>query len=242
MDSTTVVTRVTTRKIEHSDENAPDAPWCMVGAGVLLALALWSVTWGLGDLRATTARTFSANLARYNEVRDPTLWARAHAGLNFARHVNPLNADYGASLGRLHQWQAWQQLRKTDARAYRHGALVTYRQTVSRRPTWAVAWMELAEAGALSVGMTPEVTNAFHRAAQLGPWERSVQRKTVWLGLAGWSRLAATERELVRNTVHRALLIDNDLKGMLVLARQYQWLDEFERIRTEVETASASKG
>ena len=100
-------------------------------------------------------------------------------------------------------------------------------------------WVQLAEAAALLAGINAEVRHALHRAEHFGPWERYVQRKTAWIGIASWKHLSEEDRELIRRTVHRALLIDNDVEGLERLSARYGWQNELFNIIQAAEGRSS---
>lgn len=201
---------------------------------------MWSVTWSLSDLRISGARHFLEDVSRTGgRAVSVDGWNNAIEGLRFARHFNPLSADYPSFLGRLHMWQSWQDARAVHAQAYQNAALLRFRQAVAQRPTWGAGWVQLAEAAALLAGINAEVRHALHRAEHFGPWERYVQRKTAWIGIASWKHLSEADRELIRRTVHRALLIDNDVEGLERLSARYGWQNELFNIIQAAEGRSS---
>lgn len=208
-------------------------------AGLTLTLAMWSLAWALSDLRISGAKSFLQDVSRTGGgAATVERWKNAVEGVRFARHFNPRSADHPSALGRLHLWQSWQDSRLAHARAYQNAALLRFRQAVANRPTWGAGWVQLAEAAALLSGINAEVRHALHRAERFGAWERHVQRKTAWIGIASWRHLSEADRELIRRTVARALVIENDVEGLERLSARYAWKNEFSNVVEAVQGRS----
>lgn len=144
---------------------------------------------------------------------------RAHA-------VNPLNADYRAELALLYSWEAlrpqWSQARRD---LFRDRAAGFYREAIARRPTWALAWVNLAENQLLTRGLDDRALFAMDKAIELGPWDPVVQQKTIWMGAALWDALTPAWRQRILGTAERALSANNDVDQIVRVAAQYGWED-----------------
>ena len=204
-----------------------------LACGVLLAAAGLALVLGVADLAASNARVLLERIAAGTARPTIEQWDEAVDGLRLARHLVPWNADYRADLGRLYEWQGWQQLRRPEAaRAYRRAAIVSYRSALARRPGWGYVWAQLAHVRLTLHGFDAEVEYAIERAAQLAPWEREAQRTLIWMGLSRWQALGQRSQSLVRDTVARAWQMGDLRPTIVLLAEQFRWERELATIRT----------
>lgn len=226
---------------------APDGPlkiglrFGLVGlACVSFALASWALAWALADLQAGAARTFIRDVAIRGRSSAPGQFGAAARALRFALHANPLNADYAVTLGRLNQWQAWQQPAKADAAAYRRAAIFRYRQGLNLRPSWGSAWAELAEAEVLLNGLTRESRHALRRAGALGRFEVDAQRKVLWMGMSNWQSLDDVEKNVVRDVAVARVLIDDPFNELAAMADRYGWGEELAAVRRQARAGQST--
>lgn len=205
---------------------------------ILMGAAALSALQGAADLAASDARVLLAGLAEQKVQPDAGQWREAVDGLRLARHLAPWHADYHADLGRLYEWQSWQQLQQPQAaRAYRQAALISYREALARRPGWGYVWAQLAHVSLAQRGFNAEVEHALAQAARLAPWELEAQRTLVWMGLSRWTALNEASRQQVKATVKRAWRLRDHRALIVALSAQFGWDEHLREVRIDVARA-----
>jgi hypothetical protein len=90
-----------------------------------------------------------------------------------------------------------------DALAYTQGARARFRKALLQRPTSPFLWANLALAKLYLNEIDDELLSALRRADELGPWERTVQATTVFVGLAVWQDLDPAGRQAIKQSIER---------------------------------------
>ena len=156
----------------------------ILAAAGLLALA---AAGGGADLAAAGPRHLLVKWEKNGKAGDQMEWESALAGMSLARRLSPWDAEIAMDLGRIFEWKAigsppW----APAAQEARKLAIEQYRQAVALRPSWSVAWINLAQAKALDFSFDQEAAAALLNAMALGRWDRAVSYKVVDLSLAAW--------------------------------------------------------
>jgi hypothetical protein len=179
----------------------------LIGAAVIAAcLGVWAAVWGAVEAPVY----FAGDLAHGWETGAGEVDEDARRGarlrLERAHAVNPLNASYALTLGRIHFARALQfPVGDEEARAERAQAVRYFRDVTEVRPAWGRGWAFLARTKMYEPDLDDEFYAALERATILGPWEPEVQDSIAWTGMSTWDRLPPAMRERVRVTVRRML-------------------------------------
>ncbi|NKC13374.1 MAG: hypothetical protein GKR94_14625 [Gammaproteobacteria bacterium] len=185
---------------------------------------LWSLAWGIADLSAQPAKNFLRDLHDYRAEVSAEQWSQAIAGLDTAIRTNPLSAHYKAERARLLEWRSWNgDIDSKRSLRWRAAAVAEFRRAIASRPTWGIAWAELAQCAALLDGLTAEVRAALERSVELAPWDRAVQRKILWIGLLTFNELDEKSRATVRGVARNILRLNQDVRLLEALSAQYGW-------------------
>ena len=203
-----------------------------------MALAL-----GVANLASVSTHAWMREWEERRLVGEPKDWNTAYQRLELARHLNPLNADYSANLGRLMEWQAWRHLPESaESMKYRARSSQFYAAAIRKRPSWGFAWAHYAENRLLSGNRDSKFMTALKNAVLLAPWEPGVQRKVAWMGMATWSEQPAVMRRLVEESIDRTVKMGGNLEELARLAIQYDWLDRLRpMMRTNRQSAALDR-
>ena len=98
-------------------------------------------------------------------------------------------------------------------------AIEHYRMAVVARPMSPYAWANLALALSYRKGVTPEMWDAFERAARYGSRERLVQRILAGIGFQYWDQASMQQRQLLVKVVRDALPANQ--ADLMAIAKQY---------------------
>ena len=169
---------------------------------------------------------------RQGYVGDDGHWQAARDELTRAKRWQPFNSDIKGDLGRLHEWRALQQRTTPDVAAAQHRQSVAhYQDAVLGRPSWGLAWANIAYNRAAGGEELDSVMWAFERALTFGSWDTEVQRRLAWIGISRWKALGITDRQTTLRIVRRALSVDHTLqpapvdKFIVRTAVQFGWQD-----------------
>jgi hypothetical protein len=100
-----------------------------------------------------------------------------------------------------------------------------FRMALAQRPTSPFSWANFA-LSKLSLDEKDDVLfRALARAETLGPWEPEVQQPVVFVGLAVWDRLDATQRAEVVEAMQRGA--QRDPGKVAEIAKSFNRIDLF---------------
>ena len=180
----------------------------------------------VSDLARVSATAWMRSWEKAGRIEEPGQWDAAYRRLRLARRLHPLDADVSADLGRLMEWQSWERIADPrQSSTARERAARYYEQALGERPGWGYAWAHYAENRLLSGKQDALFLSALDNALTLAPWEPGVQRKIAWMGMATWSTLPEIMRARVQESIHRSVLLENNLEEIVRLSIQYGWLD-----------------
>jgi hypothetical protein len=208
-----------------------------------LALAAMALGLGVANLASVSTHAWMREWEERRLAGEPKDWNTAYQRLKLARHLNPLNADYSADLGRLMEWQAWRYFSENaESMKYRARASQFYEEAIRKRPSWGFAWAHYAENQLLSGNRDSKFMTALEKAMLLAPWEPGVQRKVAWMGMATWSEQPAVVQDMVAESIGRTVNVEGHLEEIARLAIQYDWLDRLRpMMRTNRQSAALDR-
>jgi tetratricopeptide (TPR) repeat protein len=161
------------------------------------------------------------------EIKDAD-WDDLRSNLTRALELDPTNPDINDYLGLSIEGRFADVAPKDETAApYRQEALMYYRKAVSLRPVWPYSWVNLALVK-YRLGQTDaEFYKALHTATELGPWEPTVQRVVVDIGLHFWNGLAIDERHFILETIARGIQHADrkHSRKILELVKRYGFLE-----------------
>ena len=110
-----------------------------------------------------------------------------------------------------------------EALAVTRSALVRFRQALLLRPTSAFLWANIALTKLYLDEIDGELIAALRHADELGPWEPTVQKRVLFVGLAVWKDLDPSMRQALTKTLERGAL--RDAPEMLEIVKSYTRYD-----------------
>jgi hypothetical protein len=160
-------------------------------------------------------------------VDDLSKWESSKQKLEKANILQRDDADIVSELGRLHEFKAlslpaW----NPQARDSRGKAINYYKQAIKKRPTWALAWLNLAQSKILSQKTDEEAFDAIRNGFRFGRWQEKVQQRLLWLSIGIWPVLPEDIKITVRNIVVKTLEQDVHVDMLLVMAFRFGWQEE----------------
>lgn len=189
-----------------------------IALALLMALA---AAWGAAELESMGPRQKLLAWEKAGAVGSQAEWEEALARQSLALRINPLNASYALDMGRIHEWKAmsyspWLK----EARAARKSAMERYRKAASLRPSWSVAWINLAQAKAMDFTYDQETFAALENAMTLGRWDQAVALKVVDMGFAGWENLPEGQRGAFTSFLKKLITSGSGLNHALISAAE----------------------
>jgi Flp pilus assembly protein TadD len=177
---------------------------------MLMACCAWlmwrSACAGWSDFSALEAEYLVNSRAQANQAVDLATIERARSLLESALASNPDNGAAHQNLAILYQMRLalpWSDLVERDR--YLNTGLAHARRAVALRPTSGYAYSVYAIAKQLRGERDAGFRLALSHAAKYGPWEPGVQNNIMDVGLLAWNTLDEPSREVVRQTIGRAL-------------------------------------
>lgn len=154
-------------------------------------------------------RQVNAYFQAWEKARRPVQdseWRTALALADAAQRLAPQNPNVLEALARLYIWAAISKPpRDQHARADYEQALTYFRAAARRRPVSGYTWADIAQTKVKLAPPDREFEGALQHAAFLGPWEPEVQFGITRAGLAAWSQLDGSSREITREAAARGL-------------------------------------
>ena len=178
----------------------------LIAIPCLLYLAYIAGNWSLADIYASP----SINILEKWRSEKITLkdddWDKLREDLSYALEHDPDNPDIYEYLALAIEGRyADIPPENKEAMPSRREAYVHYKKSISLRPTWPYAWVNLALVKYRLGETDDEFYHALHKADELGPWEPGVQRVIVDIGLHNWNSLSRDERKFVMSIIDKSL-------------------------------------
>jgi len=173
----------------------------------LCGLVFWSsITAGISDFDATQAAfVVNSHLEQNRPLDIPTL-ERAQEGLEDAIRWNRINGVAYRNLALVHQMRLslpWRDLAERDR--HLNEGLTAAARAVAEQPTSGFAYSIFAAAKHLRGEHDAAFRRALALAAHYSPWEPGVQVNVIDTGLRAWIDLDEPTKDVVRQTIGRAL-------------------------------------
>ncbi len=102
-------------------------------------------------------------------------------------------------------------------------AHMRFRQALVQRPTSPFLWANLALTKLYLDEFDDELLSALRHANELGPWEPSVQRTILFVGLARWADLGPEMRQALLLSIQRGAA--RDPQNMFKIVQSYRRFD-----------------
>jgi len=171
----------------------------------------------------------------YGKMVSEEAWDESLYKLTKARKLNPWDAEIDFDLGRLYEWkalsgQAWNKAVKDS----RNESIKYFRSAVEKRPTWGLAWVNLAQSKLLNRVVDEELFNALSNTIRYGRWQQKIQEKYLWLSIGIWAKLPPSLQKEIFEHIEGILQRDAELKqhaalSMLTsIAVRFNWFNQLE--------------
>ncbi len=165
-----------------------------------------AANWGIADVYYRPAMNQLRNWSLGKIELENIDWDELRIKLSKALELDPNNPEIHESLALAIEGRFSKAAPKdAEAEVFRKLALDHYRQSVKLRPVWPYAWSNMALVKFRLGQIDDEFYEALHNAERLGPWEPSIQRTVIELGLINWLVLPKSERTFVLDTISHAL-------------------------------------
>ena len=172
----------------------------------LLYLAYIAGSWSLADIYASSSiKTLERWRADKITLNDDD-WDKLRADLSYALKHDSENPDIHEYLALAIEGRfAYIAPKNSEAMTSRREAYAHYKKSISIRPSWPYAWVNLALVKYRLGETDNEFYHALHKADELGAWEPGVQRVIVDVGLHYWNSSSRDEREFVLHIIDKSL-------------------------------------
>ena len=162
--------------------------------------------WGLASAGHAFAMWHFDDWQESNEVPDVRMWKWAHEALYRAVLLDTNNAQYRNDLGRLYEFTVIKMTEHPSQIEPLLGiALEQFRATVEQRPSWAMAWANLAFIKHRLGQPDAECLHALDQANRLGASVPSVQQIIAEVAVANWLALSVPQRREMLATIETGL-------------------------------------
>lgn len=178
--------------------------------------AIFSASAGVANLYAEKSRGHISAWEKDGIVSSESSWKEANGKMKVATSLAPFDADYSFDMGRLYEWDALRhEIWEKKAKDSRSVAIEWYKRAITGRPSFGLAWANLAQSKVLNQEIDDETIGALELAMIYGPWEPVLQQKVIWVGMAIWFQLPEPLKSKLTVSISRALR--NDRQGKFVI-------------------------
>lgn len=176
------------------------------------ALFIWSAASLTASLLAHRADWLAGRPAPGSGSRPPSGETRHLTSMQWARRLDPLNADH------IHRLADQREDRAMRGPVYARGrsgllreSLELNRKAAMLRPTWPMGLTPVLRLKLKLSELDREFSDLFHRAAGLGRWEPAAVRTLAEIGFAAWPMLDDGTRAEVLGVLERGLRTQPEL-------------------------------
>lgn len=160
-------------------------------------------------------------------------WDASRQKLALANKLNPWDPDIYFGLGALYEWKASSNLEfNEESRQMRTKAIHNFKEAINNRPTWANAWLNLAQSMLLNRELNDDVFHAIHMGFKYGKWQPEISNKLIWMSIGIWNSIPEELKKIVREQVKIKLENNEPISKFAVLALRYRWFDELSNLVT----------
>ncbi len=179
-------------------------PLVAVTSIIVLLMFCWiPIRWGLADVYAYQAR-YQWQKWQQDAHAELALWLAARDHLRRAIRLNPKNAEYLESMGRLYEEKGrHSSALDGESNPFLVESVNYFEQSLKLRPGSAMTWANLALAHYQLNQLGGPFRHALHRAVSLGSWEPGVLDIVSDVGLGAWSSVAPETQQLVTENIKR---------------------------------------
>jgi hypothetical protein len=157
---------------------------------------------------------------------------------NRAQVLDPANPRHHFVAAQLFEWRGYLQ-RKSPGywKSNMQKAELEYRWIIEHLPASGYAWISYAESLMEQKIFNDDVTMAIEHAIRLGPWDPTVLRRLVHLGMKHWEELSGSVRRETEDAVNRVLAMPHHHRERLEehvyrTAITYRWEDNLRKLLT----------
>lgn len=199
----------------------------ITGICILLAAMYYSACWGLSDIYDKQAKRIIETWRISKEAKQPEIES-ALALIIKAQKLNPLSPVLMERHAQILQWQSTTSPDEIEKTKVLKQVLVLYRRSLTQRPTWPYAWVELTKTKAQLNQFDDEFSFSLIKANQFGHEVALIQLQLSKIGFQYWSNLSSTEQDFIWEIYDNALLKGKLYpKKLIQLAIQYDQLEQF---------------
>ena len=189
---------------------------------------VWSALWGYAEILVITPRHNISHWEKTGSIDNPQAAKESWGRLQKAIILNSSNAEFYMDLARLATLLAnAAKLASPDKNQFQDQAINNLKLTLSKRPTWGLAWAKLAQAYANDSKHTSDFIQALERAIYFEPYSELSQQHIIPLGIAHWGMLPDSLKKDLRGMVKDALRYHSELAiSIIKTAVAYDWTVE----------------
>lgn len=169
-------------------------------------LSLFCFKWGGAAWYAEASEDLISGWAETGFIQSPDEMILAMDYNTRAQALDPDNPRHHYAAAQLFEWRGFLQ-RKSPGywKSNTQKAELEYRWIIERLPASGYAWISFAESLMEQKIFNDDVTIAIGHAVRLGPWEATVLRRFVHLGMKHWRILPGSIRQETESAVRRVL-------------------------------------
>ena len=200
----------------------------LIAIPCLLYLAYIAGNWSLADVYARPSIQILEKWRSEKITLNDDDWDKLRADLSYALKHDSDNPDIHEYLALAIEGRyADIAPENNQAMPSRREAYAHYKKSISVRPSWPYAWVNLALVKYRLGETDDEFYHALHKADELGAWEPGVQRVIVDIGLHYWKSLSRNEKKFVLNIIEKSLshTIRKHSISVLDLSKRYGKLE-----------------
>ena len=178
----------------------------LIAIPCLLYLTYIAGSWCLADVYARPSIAILKKWRSEKITLDDDDWDKLRADLFTALKHDSDNPDIHEYLALAIEGRFANVVPKNiQAMPSRREAYVHYKKSISIRPSWPYAWVNLALVKYRLGETDDEFYHALHKADELGAWEPGEQRVIIDIGLNNWNSQSRDEKKFVLNVIDKSL-------------------------------------
>ncbi|MDH5377469.1 MAG: hypothetical protein OEX00_04000 [Gammaproteobacteria bacterium] len=143
--------------------------------------------------------------------------------IEFSSELNSVNADLWFQRGQLYALMAsttsvW----TPDARELRLETEEQYWKTLTIRPEWTVAWINLLQTRILTGQIDRTTLSIIDKVIKKGKWQLDVQRQLIWIIFGTWDSLSPNRQARVSKHIAQVMEKDTLFDAAVASALNYK--------------------
>lgn len=178
----------------------------LIAIPVLLSLIYVATNWGMADVYSRSSINTIEKFLNGKTTLTNEQWGELKKNLSVAIDYDPENSKLYEFLGFSSEGPFTTYSSGNNvAMEARRSAYHQYKQSISLRPTWPYLWARLAVVKFRMNEIDEEFFHAMHRSDEFGPWEPSIQKTIISLGLFNWGLYNNEERQFILDVIAKSL-------------------------------------